>query len=89
MSATDWMVIPDRLQDAGFAVCYTRVCYDPERPLWSAKASRNGREWSTMGENLCEAFRELERQTREADGKDWRKIISHEVTETRFTTKTA
>ena len=78
MIKNDWTEIPGRLADAGFAVCYSRISYDPERPLWSAKAGRDGREWTTMGEDLCSAFLELERQTAAA-GKDWRRVIKHEV----------
>jgi hypothetical protein len=78
MNGNDWTVIPARLKDAGFAVSYVRVSYDPDRPLWSAKASRAGQEWSSMGDSLGVAFLELERQTLQ-DGGDWRKIIAHEV----------
>ena len=70
--------IPGRLVGAGFVVRYCRISCDPDRPLWSAKASRGGREWSTIGEDLCMAFLELERQNVAADA-DWRAIIRHEV----------
>ena len=80
MSEADWSAIPGRLRDAGFAVCYDRVSYEPARPLWCAKASRDGREWITVGKNLCAAFQELERQTHDSAG-DWRGILAHEARE--------
>ena len=75
MSATDWTGIPGRLKEAGFSIFYDRVSYEPERPLWCAKASRAGQEWSTLGKNLRAALVELERQTQEAGG-DWRKTLA-------------
>ncbi len=78
MSNPDWTDIPGRIESAGFSVCYGRISYDPDRPLWSAKACRDGREWSTLGESLGAAFLELEKHTREAD-KDWRALIVHEI----------
>ena len=87
MITHDWTEIPGRLADAGFAVCYSHISYDPARPLWSAKASRDGREWITMGEDLCSAFLELERQTAAAS-EDWRRIMGHEVHAPAFGTET-
>lgn len=78
MNADCWNEIPGRLVGGGFAVRYCRISCDPDRPLWSAKASRGDREWSTIGEDLYTAFLELERQTVAADA-DWRAIIQHEV----------
>jgi hypothetical protein len=65
MSATDWTEIPGRLKEAGYAVLYARISYEPDHPLWCAKASSDGREWSALGESLCSAFLELEKQTHE------------------------
>ena len=88
MIASDWTQIPKRLADAGYAVCYSRVSYDPERPLWSARAGRAGREWTTLGEDLCSAFVELERQTA-ATGDDWRRLIGHEAQAARLAAESA
>ncbi|MEO6741458.1 MAG: hypothetical protein ABIP20_14505 [Chthoniobacteraceae bacterium] len=77
MNATDWTAIPGRLKDAGFTLCYERISYDPARPLWSAKASRDGRHWCCLGGDLGAAFVELERQMTE-DAVDWREVILRE-----------
>lgn len=74
----DWMEIPGRLKRAGFAVSYDRVSYDPDRPLWTAKASRDGRIWSAMAKNLSGAFLELEEQIKGA-GENWRDMIAAEA----------
>lgn len=73
----DWMEIPGRLKREGFAVCYDRVSYDSDRPLWTAKASREGRMWSAMAKSLSEAFLELEGQIKGA-GENWRDMIAVE-----------
>ncbi len=88
MKGNDWTGIPSRLKDAGFAVSYDRISYDPDRPLWSAKATRAGHEWSSNGDSLRAAFVALERQTLEAR-RDWRKIIAHEVRRTHLVTGAA
>ena len=75
MSETDWTMIPGRLRSKGFAFHFERIFYDPERPLWSARACRGGREWSAIAENLRRAILELERQTQEP-GEDWRKTLA-------------
>jgi hypothetical protein len=74
MNEDDWSEIPGRLAGAGFAVCHGRISSDPECPLWAARASRDGLEWSTLGEDLRSAFLELEGQT-EVAGEDWRRIM--------------
>ena len=56
MKENEWMEISGRLKSAGFAVRYSRVSYDSELPLWSAKASCDGREWSATAGNLGGAF---------------------------------
>ena len=65
MSEAQWSIIPTKLKAKGFSVFYDRVSYAPEHPLWCAKANRNGRQWSTFGENLPTALLELERQMHE------------------------
>ena len=65
MNATGWTAIPGKLAEAGFAVTYERVSYDPEHPLWNVKATREGCECSTLGETLGAAFVALERRTQE------------------------
>jgi hypothetical protein len=70
MSDTQWPIIPTKLTAKGFSVFYDRVSYQPEHPLWCARANRNGRQWSTFGENLPTALLELERQTRDV-ADDW------------------
>ena len=74
----DWMEIPGRLKRAGFAVCHDRVPYDPDRPLWTAKATREGRKCSAMAKNLSGAFLELEGQINGA-GENWRDMIAVET----------
>ena len=76
MNENQWSIIPSKLRAEGFSVFYDRISYEPKRPLWCAKASRNGRQWSTFGENLRAAILELERQTHESD-QDWREMIGH------------
>lgn len=88
MNQTDWMEIPGRLKRAGYAVCYGRISYDPDRPLWSAKARRDGREWSAMARNLSGAFLELEAQIGDAS-ENWREIIAQATTEANYATGTA
>ena len=78
MKETDWTSISGKLKAAGFAVVYDRISYEPEHPLWCAKASRDGREWSTMGRELGAAFLELERQTQETVV-DWRAMMALET----------
>ena len=68
MSEPQWSVIPTKLKAKGFSVFYDRVSYEPEHPLWCAKANLNGRQWSTFGEHLSTALLELERQTQEVGG---------------------
>jgi hypothetical protein len=78
MSDTKWTAIPGRLKAAGFDVFFDRISYEPKHPLWCAKASRGGRQWSTLGKDLCSAFRELERQALDTAG-DWREAMAAEV----------
>jgi hypothetical protein len=66
MNPSDWSEIPAKLKAKGFSVFYDRVSYEPERPLWRAKANRDGRQWSTLGENLGTALVKLERETENA-----------------------
>ncbi|MEQ1851895.1 MAG: hypothetical protein ABMA01_09925 [Chthoniobacteraceae bacterium] len=81
MSRQDWTQIPGRLRAAGFTIFYDRISYEPEHPLWCARASRDGREWSTLGSDLGAAFVELERQTQEP-AVDWRTMIAIERSDT-------
>ena len=76
MNETEWKEIPGRLQRTGFAVSYNRVCFDPDGPLWCAKAIRGGKEWSTLGKTLKIAFLELEKQTQDIV-EDWRNVLTH------------
>jgi hypothetical protein len=78
MSEANWMDIPLRLKEAGFTIHYDRISYEPNRPLWCARAKRDGREWSTLGADLGAAFEELERQTRQPCA-DWRGFIVAQV----------
>ena len=78
MNPADWMEIPGRLKRAGFVVCFERISYEPDRPLWSAKASRDGRKWSATAKSLSGAFRDLEVQIGE-DGGSWREMIAQET----------
>jgi len=77
MNDTDWTTISGKLKAAGFAVFYNRISYEPEHPLWCAKASRGDQQWTTMGRELGAAFVELEKQTQEANV-DWRAIMALE-----------
>jgi hypothetical protein len=77
MNTKEWTDIPGRLRAAGFTIFYDRISYEPEHPLWCARASRDGREWSTLGSDLGAAFLELERQTQEP-AVDWRAMIAKE-----------
>jgi len=80
MNPTNWMEIPGSLKRAGYAVCYGRVSYEPDRPLWSAKATRDGREWSAMATSLGAAFVELDAQIDDAV-EDWRSVMAHAAQE--------
>jgi hypothetical protein len=62
MNTSEWSAIPTKLNAKGFSVFYDRVSYEPKRPLWCAKANRDGRHWTTLGENLSAALVELERE---------------------------
>jgi hypothetical protein len=77
VSETDWKTVPARLKASGFTVFYDRISYEPERPLWCARANRDGREWRTLGRDLETALLELDRQTHEG-AIDWRAVISRE-----------
>jgi hypothetical protein len=59
---TEWTAIAGKLLAAGFTASYEHVSYDPQHPLWSANASRTGRRWSAMSQDLRTAFLELEKQ---------------------------
>jgi len=88
MNDNDWTAIPEKLKGAGFTVSYDRVSYDPKRPLWSARASRDERECSASGETLRAAFLELERLAKEIDG-GWREPLAEEMREPACATETA
>ena len=77
MNETSWKTVPGKLEAEGFSVSFDRISYDPARPLWCARASREGRQWSTVGENLGAAIIELAKQTQHASG-DWPELIAHE-----------
>lgn len=62
MSDYEWTAIPGRLRDNGYPVYYERLCYDPEHPLWCAKATRGGQELSTVGEDVPAALFNLQKQ---------------------------
>jgi hypothetical protein len=77
MSEADWKTLPAKLKASGFTVFYERISYEPEHPLWCARASRDGHEWRTLGKDLESALLELEKQTSEPVI-DWRAGISAE-----------
>jgi hypothetical protein len=66
MNENQWSAIPSKLMAKGFSVVYDRISYEPQHPLWCARASRDGRQWQAHGENLGAALIELGRQTQEA-----------------------
>lgn len=69
MNATQhWTDIPGILRVAGFSVHYSRICYEPERPLWRAIAQRDGLECSGLGKDLETALVELEKEAHEHAG---------------------
>lgn len=66
MKENQWTTIPTKLMAKGFSVVYDRISYEPQHPLWCARASRDGRQWNALGENLGAALLELGRQTQDA-----------------------
>ena len=81
MNENQWSAIPSKLRAEGFSVLFDRISYEPERPLWCARACRGGHQWNTFGKDLSTALVELGRQTMEAPD-DWRETIAREKSET-------
>jgi hypothetical protein len=75
MSGKYWTMIPGKLKAMGFAVRFDRISYDPDHPLWCAKAGRGGRECSSLGDSLAIALLDLEKQALETI-EDWRTTLS-------------
>jgi hypothetical protein len=65
------------LMEAGFEVSYSPVCYEPAM-LWSAKASRDEREWSATGACIRDAFIALEKEMT-GTCEHWRQFAEHEI----------
>jgi hypothetical protein len=74
MKETEWQDIAAKLNEAGFAVSYSRISYAPDNPLWRANAVCEGREWITLGMDLRSTLLALEKQTQETAG-DWRAAV--------------
>jgi len=81
MNTTPWTSIPSKLTDAGFSVHYERVSYDPNRPLWCARAWRDGHQWSASGKDLPAALEELGNKTMVIIN-NWRELITQEKLKT-------